>query len=115
MSIRAVKRMTQASPAVEGAGVRLHRGFGFGDTTAFDPFLLFDDFRNDRDRALILFDRGDAVTVTAGDQGIRFLLVSGRPLEEPVAWHGPIVMNTEAELREAFEQIRNGTFIAPPR
>jgi redox-sensitive bicupin YhaK (pirin superfamily) len=304
MSIRAVKRMTQASPAVEGAGVRLHRGFGFGDTTAFDPFLLFDDFRNDRpsdylkgfpwhphrgietityvlagtvehgdslgnrgtlgngdiqwmtagsgiihqempkgdaqgrmhgfqlwanlprslkmtapryqdveaadipsivdddgtqvrvvcgefwgkrgpvegiaadpqyldvrvppnrrrtlpvevtrhafayvfagsgtfrdasaprpvltddtgvslddsvsyndarDRALILFDRGDAVTVTAGDHGIRFLLVSGRPLEEPVAWYGPIVMNTEAELREAFEQIRNGTFIAPSR
>jgi redox-sensitive bicupin YhaK (pirin superfamily) len=304
MSIRAVKRVTQARPALEGAGVRLHRGFGFGDTTEFDPFLLFDDFRNDRpadylkgfpwhphrgietityvlagsvehgdslgnhgtlgdgdiqwmtagsgiihqempkgdahgrmhgfqlwanlpralkmtapryqdvagrdipvitdddgtqvrvvcgefwgrrgpvegiaadpqyldisvppnrrktlpvevtrhafayvfagsgtfrgasgprpvltdntgvslddsvayndarDRSLILFDRGDNVTVTAGDQGIRFLLVSGTPLEEPVAWHGPIVMNTEAELQEAFQQIRNGTFIAQRR
>jgi redox-sensitive bicupin YhaK (pirin superfamily) len=45
-------------------------------------------------RSLILFDRGDEVTVQAGDDGIRFLLVSGKPLEEPVAWYGPIVMNT---------------------
>jgi quercetin 2,3-dioxygenase len=48
MSIRPVKRMIKASPTIEGAGVKLHRGFGFGDTTEFDPFLLFDDFRNDR-------------------------------------------------------------------
>ena len=300
MSIRAVKRMTQSSPAVEGAGVKLHRGFGFGDTTEFDPFLLFDDFRNDRpadylngfpwhphrgietityvlagevahgdslgnvgtlgsgdvqwmtagsgiihqempkgdpqgrmhgfqlwanlpaslkmttpryqdvsardipsvtdddgthvrivcgefwgrrgpvegiaadpsyldisvppnarktlpvevsrhafayvfagsgtfrdasrprpvltdntgtstddnavyndarDRSLIVFDRGDEVTVQAGPGGIRFLLVSGRPLEEPVAWYGPIVMNTKAELKQAIDDYRNGTFI----
>jgi quercetin 2,3-dioxygenase len=298
VSIRAVKRITKASPTIEGAGVRLHRGFGFGDTTEFDPFLLFDDFRNDRpadylkgfpwhphrgietityvltgtvahgdslgnhgnlgagdiqwmtagsgivhqempkgdeqgrmhgfqlwanlpsalkmtapryqdvsaqdipsvidddgthvrvvcgefwgkrgpvegiaaepqyldvsvppnrrrtlpvevtrhafayvfagsgtfrnasgplsvktdhtgdldnavyydagDRSLVVFDRGDEVTVQAGDQGIRFLLVSGRPLEEPVAWYGPIVMNTEAQLQQAFDEIRNGTFI----
>jgi redox-sensitive bicupin YhaK (pirin superfamily) len=300
VSIRAVKRMTQSSPAVEGAGVKLHRGFGFGDTTEFDPFLLFDDFRNDRpadflkgfpwhphrgietityvlagevahgdslgnsgtlgsgdvqwmtagsgiihqempkgdpqgrmhgfqlwanlpaslkmttpryqdvsardipavtdddgthvrvvcgefwgrrgpvegiaadpsyldisvppnarktlpvevsrhafayvfagsgtfrdasrpravltdntgtstddnavyndarDRSLVVFDRGDEVTVQAGPEGIRFLLVSGRPLEEPVAWYGPIVMNTKAELQQALEEFRNGTFI----
>jgi redox-sensitive bicupin YhaK (pirin superfamily) len=300
VSIRAVKRMTQSSPAVEGAGVKLHRGFGFGDTTEFDPFLLFDDFRNDRpadylngfpwhphrgietityvlagevahgdslgnvgtlgsgdvqwmtagsgiihqempkgdpqgrmhgfqlwanlpaslkmttpryqdvsardipsvtdddgthvrvvcgefwgrrgpvegiaadpsyldisippnarktlpvevsrhafayvfagsgtfrdasrprpvltdntgtstddnavyndarDRSLIVFDRGDEVTVQAGPDGIRFLLVSGRPLEEPVAWYGPIVMNTKAELKQAIDDYRNGTFI----
>jgi quercetin 2,3-dioxygenase len=300
VSIRAVKRMTQSSPAVEGAGVKLHRGFGFGDTTEFDPFLLFDDFRNDRpadylngfpwhphrgietityvlagevahgdslgnvgtlgsgdvqwmtagsgiihqempkgdpqgrmhgfqlwanlpaslkmttpryqdvsardipsvtdddgtnvrvvcgefwgrrgpvegiaadpsyldisvppnarktlpvevsrhafayvfagsgtfrdasrprpvltdhtgtstddnavyndarDRSLIVFDRGDEVTVQAGPGGIRFLLVSGRPLEEPVAWYGPIVMNTKAELKQAIDDYRNGTFI----
>jgi redox-sensitive bicupin YhaK (pirin superfamily) len=300
VSIRAVKRMTQSTPAVEGAGVKLHRGFGFGDTTEFDPFLLFDDFRNDRpadflngfpwhphrgietityvlagevahgdslgnsgtlgsgdvqwmtagsgiihqempkgdpqgrmhgfqlwanlpaslkmttpryqdvsardipaitdddgthvrvvcgefwgrrgpvegiaadpsyldisvppnsrktlpvevsrhafayvfagsgtfrdasrprpvltdntgtstddnavyndarDRSLIVFDRGDEVTVQAGPEGIRFLLVSGRPLEEPVAWYGPIVMNTKAELQQAIEDYRNGTFI----
>ncbi len=300
MSIRAVKRVTQSSPTVEGAGVKLHRGFGFGDTTEFDPFLLFDDFRNDRpadflngfpwhphrgietityvlagevahgdslgnagtlgagdvqwmtagsgiihqempkgdpqgrmhgfqlwanlpaslkmtspryqdvsardipaitdddgthvrvvcgefwgkrgpvegiaadpsyldisvppnarktlpvevtrhafayvfagsgsfrdashprpvltdntgtstddnavyndarDRSLIVFDRGDEVTVQAGPEGIRFLLVSGKPLEEPVAWYGPIVMNTQEQLRQAIEEFRNGTFI----
>ena len=299
MSIRPVKRIVQATPAREGAGVKLHRGFGFGDTGEFDPFLLFDDFRNDRpadylagfpwhphrgietityvlsgavehgdslgnrgtlgsgdvqwmtagrgiihqemprgdaqgrmhgfqlwanlpaslkmtapryqdvsgrdipavtdddgtavrvvcgefwgkrgpvegiaadpayldvwvppgrtktlpvettrhafayvfegsgrfrnasgpqpvmtdrtggdgdnavleyakDRSLVLFDRGDEVAVQAGEQGIRFLLVSGRPLAEPVAWYGPIVMNTEEELRQAFREIREGTFI----
>ncbi|PYR55958.1 MAG: hypothetical protein DMF85_18035 [Acidobacteria bacterium] len=303
MSIRGVKRLIQATPTIEGAGVRLHRGFGFGDTEEFDPFLLFDDFRNDRpadylkgfpwhphrgietityvlsgtvehgdslgnrgalgagdiqwmtagsgiihqempkgdaqgrmhgfqlwanlpaslkmtapryqdvsardipsiadddgtavrvvcgefwgkrgpvdgiaadpsyldvsvppntrktlpvevtrhafayvfagsgsfrnasgprpvltdntgstddnavyndarDRSLIVFDRGDEVTVQAGDQGIRFLLVSGKPLQEPVAWYGPIVMNTEAQLRQAFDEFRNGTFIKQGR
>src|ERR687895_268605 len=48
MSIRPVKRVIESTPAMEGAGVKLHRGFGFGDTGEFDPFLLFDDFRNDR-------------------------------------------------------------------
>lgn len=62
-------------------------------------------------RSLVLFDRGDEVAVQAGDQGIRFLLVSGRPLAEPVAWRGPIVMNTQEELREAFAQLREGTFL----
>jgi redox-sensitive bicupin YhaK (pirin superfamily) len=63
------------------------------------------------DRSLVLFDRGDEVVVQAGEQGIRFLLVSGRPLQEPVAWHGPIVMNTPRELQTAFEQLRDGTFL----
>jgi redox-sensitive bicupin YhaK (pirin superfamily) len=62
-------------------------------------------------RSLVLFDRGDEVTVQAGEHGIRFLLVSGKPLEEPVAWYGPIVMNTEDELRRAYEELRAGTFI----
>jgi redox-sensitive bicupin YhaK (pirin superfamily) len=62
-------------------------------------------------RSLVLFDRGDEVTVQAGDEGIRFLLVSGRPIEEPVAWYGPIVMNSEAELQKAFAELRDGTFI----
>jgi redox-sensitive bicupin YhaK (pirin superfamily) len=68
-------------------------------------------YNDARDRSLVVFDRGDEVTVQAGEQGIRFLLVSGKPLEEPVAWFGPIVMNTEAELRQAFAEVRNGTFI----
>jgi quercetin 2,3-dioxygenase len=62
-------------------------------------------------RSLVLFDRGDEVTVQAGEQGNRFLLVSGKPIEEPVAWHGPIVMNTQAELQQAFAELRGGTFI----
>ncbi len=62
-------------------------------------------------RSLVLFDSGDEVTVQAGDEGIRFLLVSGKPLEEPIAWHGPIVMNTQAELQQAVAELRNGTFI----
>jgi redox-sensitive bicupin YhaK (pirin superfamily) len=299
MSLRPVKRIVEAQPTVEGAGVKLHRAFGFGETSEFDPFLLFDDFRNDRpddyragfpwhphrgietityvlagtvehgdslgntgkmsagdvqwmtagsgilhqempqgdergrmhgfqlwanlpsslkmtapryqdipaavipevtdddgtrvriitgdfwgktgpvdgvaadpryldvfvppgkrktlpvevgrhafayvfdgsgtfagasqpfgvltekttpagetlvreqtgNRSLVVFDTGDEVTVQAGDQGIRFLLVSGKPIEEPVAWHGPIVMNTQAELQQAVTELRNGTFI----
>jgi quercetin 2,3-dioxygenase len=63
------------------------------------------------DRSLVLFDRGDEVTVQAGDKGIRFLLVSGKPIEEPVAWYGPIVMNTQAELQQAVSELRSGTFI----
>jgi hypothetical protein len=62
-------------------------------------------------RSLVLFDSGDEITVQAGDAGIRFLLVSGRPLEEPVAWQGPIVMNTPEELRRAYAELRDGTFI----
>ena len=62
-------------------------------------------------RTLVVFDTGDEVVVQAGEQGIRFLLVSGKPIREPVAWHGPIVMNTQAELMQAFADLRNGTFI----
>ncbi len=62
-------------------------------------------------RSLVLFDTGDEVVVRAGDAGIRFLLVSGAPLGEPVAWRGPIVMNTDAELRQAYQDLRDGTFI----
>jgi redox-sensitive bicupin YhaK (pirin superfamily) len=62
-------------------------------------------------RSLVLFDSGDEVVVQAGDEGIRFLLVSGKPLEEPVAWYGPIVMNTEEQLRQAISDLRAGTFI----
>jgi len=73
-----------------------------------------DRVARDRDignRSLVLFDSGDEVVVQAGDDGIRFLLVSGKPLEEPVAWYGPIVMNTQDELRQAMSDLRAGTFI----
>jgi hypothetical protein len=62
-------------------------------------------------RSLVVFDSGDEVTVQSGDEGIRFLLVSGKPIEEPVAWYGPIVMNTQAELQRAVSELRDGTFI----
>jgi redox-sensitive bicupin YhaK (pirin superfamily) len=61
--------------------------------------------------SLVLFDRGDEIVVQAGDEGIRFLLVSGKPIEEPVAWYGPIVMNTSDELRQAVTELQNGSFI----
>jgi len=77
-------------------------GVGWSDTT---PPAHADN------RSLVLFDRGDEVTVQAGEEGIRFLLVSGRPLAEPVAWYGPIVMNTQEQLRQAFEELQSGTFL----
>jgi redox-sensitive bicupin YhaK (pirin superfamily) len=64
-----------------------------------------------KNRSLVLFDRGDEVVVQAGDEGIRFLLVSGKPIEEPVAWYGPIVMNTNQQLQQAISELRSGTFI----
>jgi quercetin 2,3-dioxygenase len=77
-------------------------GVGWSDTT---PPTQADD------RSLVLFDAGDEVTVQAGDEGVRFLLVSGKPLGEPVAWYGPIVMNTQEQLRQAFEELQNDTFL----
>jgi redox-sensitive bicupin YhaK (pirin superfamily) len=65
------------------------------------------------DRTLIRFGSGDEVTLQAGPEGVRFLLISGAPIDEPVAWHGPIVMNTRDELRQAMRDLNNGTFIKP--
>ncbi len=64
-----------------------------------------------KNHSLVLFDRGDEIVVQAGPEGIRFLLVSGKPLEEPVAWYGPIVMNTQAQLRQAMSELEDGSFI----
>ena len=62
-------------------------------------------------RTLVRFGTGDEISVQAGPDGMRFLLVAGRPIKEPVAWHGPIVMNTRAELETAMRDLQNGTFI----
>lgn len=64
-------------------------------------------------RTLVRFGTGDEITVQAGPEGVRFLLISGAPIDEPVAWHGPIVMNTQAELKQAMRDLNNGTFIKP--
>jgi hypothetical protein len=77
--------------------------------SAVDPNA--DPVYDAKNHSLVLFDRGDEIVVQAGPEGIRFLLVSGKPLEEPVAWYGPIVMNTDAELRQAMSELQNGTFI----
>lgn len=63
------------------------------------------------DGTLVLFDQGPSLTVKAADAGLRFLLLTGKPLGEPVAWEGPMVMNTQAELETAFREYREGTFI----
>jgi redox-sensitive bicupin YhaK (pirin superfamily) len=75
---------------------------GQGDATVRSPV---------GDRSLVLFDSGDEIVVQAGDEGIRFLLVSGQPIDEPVAWYGPIVMNTDEQLQQAYNELRAGTFI----
>ncbi|AHC14752.1 pirin family protein [Salinispira pacifica] len=90
---------------------------------ASDPFLAPTEYVNAEgttealpshpveNRNLVLFDRGDEVLVRAGEDGIRFLLVSGQPLKEPVAWHGPIVMNSQGEIRQALSDLQTGNFL----
>ena len=90
-------------------------------TDASDPFgvLLEKEVNGEEvhirdavgDRHLVMFGTGDEIVVQAGEQGVRFLLVSGAPIQEPVAWHGPIVMNTQEELRTAIRELNNGFFI----
>ncbi|MHC1781839.1 MAG: pirin family protein [Anaerolineaceae bacterium] len=65
-------------------------------------------------RTLIVFSDGDEIQVSAGEHSVRFLMMSGKPIKEPVAWNGPIVMNTNEELRQAYEDLQNGTFIKEP-
>jgi len=62
-------------------------------------------------QSLVIFKDGDTVSITAGEETLRFLLISGKPLREPIAWHGPIVMNTQQELTKAFAEYQEGTFI----
>jgi redox-sensitive bicupin YhaK (pirin superfamily) len=95
----------------EGAGTFRDASEPFGVLTEQDGAAEVLVREESGDRSLVLFDRGDEVMVQAGESGIRFLLVSGKPLEEPVAWHGPIVMNTQEELRQAYAELRDGTFI----
>jgi redox-sensitive bicupin YhaK (pirin superfamily) len=78
---------------------------------ASDPGPVKTDGQAAANHSLVLFDRGDEVEVEAGPEGMRFLLVSGKPLGEPVAWHGPIVMNTQEELQQAFAELQRGTFL----
>lgn len=83
------------------------------EQTAGNDDKLVRDMRGNR--SLVVFGRGDEVVVQAGEQGVRFLLVSGRPIEEPIAWHGPIVMNTRAEIQQALSDLRDGSFVDTSR
>jgi redox-sensitive bicupin YhaK (pirin superfamily) len=115
MTTRKIRRVSISTPTLEGAGVHLHRAFGNHDVALFDPFLLLDDFRSNTQehyqKGFPWHPHRGIETITAGEQELRFLLVAGKPLGEPVAWGGPIVMNTQAELRQAFAEFLNGTFI----
>jgi quercetin 2,3-dioxygenase len=114
VSVPPGKRKTIAVDRTNHAFAYVFAGSGtFRDSS--DPLGVVNELTNERDpagnRSLVLFDRGDEIVVQAGDEGIRFLLVSGKPIEEPVAWYGPIVMNTQEELQQAFNELRAGTFI----
>lgn len=80
-------------------------------------YILDGDGRFDKEQNwisrqnVVIFDQGEQVSIQAGANGIRFLLISGKPLKEPIAWYGPIVMNTRKELQIAFEEYQNGTFL----
>jgi len=96
----------------EGSGTFSHASQSFGVLTEKETSNGGTVVRERTgNRSLVVFDSGDEVTVQADEEGIRFLLVSGKPIEEPVAWYGPIVMNTEAELRQAVAELHNGKFI----
>jgi hypothetical protein len=95
----------------EGSGSFRDASAPFGVLTEKSGPVETVDRETTGNRSLVLFDAGDEVTVKAGPEGIRFLLVSGQPLKEPVAWYGPIVMNTEEELYQAVQELREGTFI----
>jgi hypothetical protein len=95
----------------EGSGAFRDASEPFGVLTEQDGPVATVAREQTGNRSLVLFGAGDEVTVRAGEEGVRFLLVSGRPIEEPVAWYGPIVMNTQEQLRQAFEELQDGTFI----
>jgi hypothetical protein len=119
VSVPAGRRKRLAIETTRNAFAYVFAGSGtFRDASAPQAVLTDQVLKPDappvydaHNHSLVLFDRGDELAVEAGPQGIRFLLVSGRPIEEPVAWYGPIVMNTQAELRHAMSELNAGTFI----
>lgn len=122
ISVRPGKRKTFKVDAYRSAFAYIFAGSGtFRDASKPFGVLVEKEVEGEEiqirdmsgDRTLVVFDTGDEITVQAGDEGIRFLLVSGKPIQEPVAWHGPIVMNTRQELIQAVTELQNGTFIRP--
>ncbi len=108
---RTVRGHTVLAYVIDGKGVFCNEKDPFAYDAEGENY--FDMTRDSyiRNGTAVLFGDGDQVTATAQGEAVRFLLISGRPIGEPVAWYGPIVMNTEEELRIAFEEFRNGAFI----
>jgi redox-sensitive bicupin YhaK (pirin superfamily) len=107
-------------PTPQGHTVLAYVIEGKGDYRQQDPYSYEAEGENyfDLEREplignghLVHFDDGEAISVAAGQEGVRFLLISGKPIREPIAWYGPIVMNTQQELRVAFDELQRGTFI----
>ena len=111
---RHVRRLLEPQIVLEGAGVKLKRSIATATLDNLDPFLLFDHFGSKKpveSPRLVEFGNGDHVVARAADQYVRFLLVSGKPLKEPIARYGPFVMNTQQEIQQALADLRNGTFV----
>ncbi len=116
IAVPPLKRKRLRVEASRNAFAYVFAGAGtFRDASAPQPVLTeiggADPVYDATNHSLVLFDAGDEIVVEAGPEGMRFLLVSGEPIKEPVAWYGPIVMNTEQEIREAITDLQRGTFI----
>lgn len=119
--LRNIKQIIEPESVIEGAGVRLKRSIGTATVDYLDPFLLFDDFTSGDPMDyqagfplhphLVVLDDGDTLAVRTEADPVRFLLVSGKPLGEPIARYGPFVMNTKQEIEQTLLELRQGTFI----
>lgn len=105
---------TALAYVIGGRGIFCHADEPFSHDTEGVNYFDMEPERYQDNETLILFSDGDSVTISTENDPVRFLLISGKPLNEPVAWYGPIVMNTREELRIAFEEFQNGTFIKKP-
>lgn len=105
---------TAIAYVIGGRGIFCHADEPFSHDTEGVNYFDMEPERYQDNETLVLFSDGDSVTVSTENDPLRFLLISGKPLNEPVAWYGPIVMNTREELRTAFEEFQNGTFIKKP-
>jgi quercetin 2,3-dioxygenase len=123
VTVPAGKTFTRATPRghtvfayiIGGNAVFNHQDDPYSYQAEGDTYFDQERGRQIGDRHLVLFADGDSVVVTAGAEELRFLLVSGKPIGEPIAWRGPIVMNTQEELRVAFAELDKKTFIKHPR
>jgi redox-sensitive bicupin YhaK (pirin superfamily) len=119
VTVPAEQTFTRATPrghtvfayVIAGDGIFNHQRDPYSYEAEGESYFDQERDRLIGDRHLVLFGDGDRVVIGAAAAPLRFLLVSGKPIGEPIAWRGPIVMNTQAELRTAFDELDRGTFI----